>query len=144
MKKKINALFFIVMVALCFTLPVSATTKIDGDIENSIVTPYSLYHRSASATLSISSTGLATATGKIYGIPGTTTNTTVHLYLQKYTDGAWENVDDWISRGETVSRVLTKTKQVTKGYKYRVKASCYAYKDSAYEHVTKYSSSVTY
>ena len=103
-----------------------------------------MYYTNARASLSISSTGLATAVGKIYGISGTTTNTTVHLYLQKYTDGAWETVDDWISKGETVNRVLTKTKQVTKGYKYRVKASCYAYKDSAYEHVTKYSSSVTY
>jgi hypothetical protein len=101
-------------------------------------------YRSASALLGISSTGVATVTGAIYGMSGTTTKTTVHLYLQRYVNGAWEDVDDWVSSGETANRTLTKEKQVAKGYKYRTKASCYAYSGTKSEHVTKYSATVTY
>lgn len=102
------------------------------------------YSKSFSAELKISKDGIASATGEVYGIPGITTKTTVHLYLQRYKDGKWEDVDDWLSTGETVNRSLTKTKQVTKGYKYRAKASCYAYSGTKYEHVTKYSGTVSY
>ncbi len=102
------------------------------------------YYFSASAGLTISSSGMAEAKGKLTGLTGVTTKTTVHLYLQRYKDGKWENVDDWLSTGETVNRSLTKSKQVIKGYKYRAKASCYAYSGTKYEHVTKYSSAVNY
>ena len=102
------------------------------------------YHSAASATLSISSSGVATAKGSIVGILGTTTKTTVHLYLQRYEDGEWVDVDDWILSQNTVSSTLTETKSVDKGYKYRAKASCYAYSGSDYERVIKYSSEMTY
>ena len=102
------------------------------------------YHSAASATLSISSSGVATAKGSIVGILGTTTKTTVHLYLQRYEDGEWVDVDDWILSQNTVSSTLTETESVDKGYKYRAKASCYAYSGSDYERVIKYSSEMTY
>ena len=102
------------------------------------------YHSAASATLSISSSGVATAKGSIVGILGTTTKTTVHLYLQRYEDGEWVDVDDWILSQNTVSSTLTETKSVDKGYKYRAKASCYAYSGSDYERVIRYSSEIMY
>ncbi len=119
-------------------ISVSAATNEGGNAEI-----MSTYYRSANAFLNISG-GEATAKGNIYGYAGVTTKTTVHLYLQRYKDGKWENVDDWLSTGETVNRSLTKSKQVTKGYKYRAKASCYAYSGTKYEHVTKYSTAVSY
>ena len=103
-----------------------------------------MYYRSANATLIISTDGRATATGSITGLAGTTTKTTVHLYLQQYKSGKWENVDDWLDSGATVNRTLSKTKTVEKGYKYRTKASCYAYSGTKCEHVTKYSKAVSY
>lgn len=102
------------------------------------------YHSGASATLSISSKGVATAKGSIVGVIGTTTKTTVHLYLQRYEDGEWVDVDDWILSQNTVSSTLTETKSVDKGYKYRAKASCYAYSGSDYERVIRYSSEIMY
>lgn len=102
------------------------------------------YHSSADASLSISSSGVATAKGFIIGILGTTTKTTVHLYLQRYEDGEWVDVDDWTLSQNTVSTTLTETKSVDKGYKYRAKASCYAYSGSDYERVIKYSSEISY
>ena len=103
-----------------------------------------LYCHSVSANLTISSDGTAEATGKINGLIGTTTKTTVHLYLQQYKDGKWIDIGDWIDSGETVNRTLIKQKSVEKGYKYRAKASCYAYAGKNYEHITKYSGEVCY
>lgn len=132
---------FLCMLFLVSVMPVYA-------IETNAVKPeFELnyeYSKSVTADLRISKDGVASATGQVYGIPGTTTKTTVHLYLQRYKNGAWENVDDWLSTGETVNRSLTKSKQVTKGYMYRAKASCYAYSGAKCEHVTKYSSTVSY
>lgn len=73
-----------------------------------------------------------------------TTKTTVHLYLQKYEDGEWVDIADWISSNNSVNTTLVKTKSVDKGYTYRAKASCYAYSGSAYENVVRYSSEITY
>lgn len=103
-----------------------------------------LYYRSASATLGISSNGVAEVRGDIKGIIGTTTKTTVHLYLQQYENGDWVDVDDWLDSDETVNRTLTKQVTVEKGFKYRAKASCYAYSGTKCEHVTKYSAEVSY
>jgi hypothetical protein len=103
-----------------------------------------LYYKSASASLSISSSGTASLTGKITGYAGTTTKTTVHLYLQKYEDGDWVDVDDWILSNDAASTTLSETKSSLARGKYRAKASCYAYSGSDYERVIKYSSEVTY
>ncbi len=96
------------------------------------------------ALLVISSKGIAESTGKIVGIPGVTTKTTVHLYLQRIENGEWIDVDDWIASNEAVSTTITKTRAVDKGYTYRTKASCYAYSGKKYERVISYSSEIKY
>ena len=73
------------------------------------------------------------------GIHGVTTKVTIHLYLQQYSNGRWVNYDDWLETNEGISCTVSKT--VT-GYKYRAKASCYAYAGSDYEHIVKYSKEV--
>ena len=108
------------------------------------ISPMAMYYVTATANLSISSAGKATATGTISGLVGTTTKTTVHLYLQKYENGEWVDVEDWVESNETVNTSLTKTKSALARGKYRAKASCYAYSGSDYERVIKYSSEVTY
>lgn len=138
-KKKIIA-----SVLVCALLILSVIPAYGAIVNEEVVEPMALYYSTVSASLSISSSGIATAKGAIKGIPGTTTKTTVHLYLQQYKNGEWVDVDDWLETGEAVSRTLTKTKTVTKGYTYRAKASCYAYSGSKYEHVTKYSIEVKY
>ena len=134
----------VVSILICTLLTLSVIPVYGAVGNDEIVGPTAVYYSTVSANLSISSGGTATATGTIKGIPGTTTKTTVHLYLQQYKSGKWENVDDWLDSGATVNRTLSKTKTVEKGYKYRTKASCYAYSGTKCEHVTKYSKAVSY
>ncbi len=139
LKKSVKAIAVLSLLLILTVSPVSAAVNPGSGADT-----MALYYRSASASLEVEKDGMASLKGNINGISGITTKTTVHLYLQRYKDGVWEDVDDWLSTGETVNRSLTKTKQVTKGYKYRAKASCYAYSGTKYEHVTKYSDTVSY
>ncbi|MBR4862680.1 MAG: hypothetical protein IKU09_10825 [Firmicutes bacterium] len=138
MKRKLTAVCMTVVLLVITAVPAYAALP---DDEIGLMAEY---YMSARASLSISSSGIAEATGRITGKAGTTTKTTVHLYLQRYEDGEWVDVDDWILSQNTVSTTLTETKSVDRGYKYRAKASCYAYSGSDYERVIKYSSEMTY
>ena len=71
--------------------------------------------------------GVANVSGSMQGIRGTTTKVTVHLYLQQYSDGEWIDYDDWLESVEGISCTVNKNVAVPSGYKYRAKASCYAY-----------------
>ena len=138
LKRKLTAVCMMAVLLVITAVPVYAALPESG------IELMAEYHSAANATLSISSSGVATAKGSIIGILGTTTKTTVHLYLQRYEDGEWVDVDDWLLSQNAVSTTLTETKSVDRGYKYRAKASCYAYSGSDYERVIKYSSEVTY
>lgn len=138
-RKKVIVSVLICLIVVASVAPVYATI---GDGSDAGV--FALYYRDAKATLAIASNGTATARGSITGLVGTTTKTTVHLYLQQYKNGDWEDVDDWILSNDSVSTSIEKSKSVEKGYKYRAKASCYAYSGTKCEHVTKYSAEVSY
>lgn len=93
-------------------------------------------YSTASATISISGNAVKVGS-QIIGRAGKTSKTSIHLYLQQYKNGRWENVDDWTSTGATAARQLSKTKAVTKGHKYRAKAVCTAYVGSDKEIMTR-------
>lgn len=136
MRTKISILF------LLFVFVLSYTTFAYAAVSDNVSVMAENY-RSAGVDLSISS-GTATVKGSLTGIVGTTTTATVHLYLQQYNDGEWTNYEDWLESKDGANCTVTKTISVAKGYKYRAKASCYAYVGSKSEHVTRYSSEVTY
>ena len=100
-------------------------------------------YMAASASISLSENTVK-ANGTITGKLGQTTKTSINLYLQQYRNGSWVTIDNWTSSGNTESRSLSKSKTVTKGYKYRAKAVCTAYVGSDKETVTKYSKSISY
>ncbi len=106
--------------------------------------PMASNYRYAVARISISESGTATVSGTIDGYAGKTTKTSINLYLQKYTDGSWVNVEKWSKTKNSKSCSLTKTKSVSKGYKYRAKAVFRAYAGSNSEKVTRYSSTAKY
>ena len=139
MKKLIKIGLILCLLMAATVVPAYAAIGTGGEIS-----PMALYYSTAKATLTISSTGTASLTGKITGYEGTTTKTTVHLNLQKYENDNWIDVDDWILSTDTASTTLSKTKSSLPHGKYRAKASCYAYSGSDYERVIKYSSEVTY
>ena len=139
MKRKIKftiAIFCIAMLGTCTAAFAAINNESTYDV-------CAVNYTSASASISIYGK-TATCSGKIWGTTGKTTKTSVHLYLQKYKNGTWINVANWRSSGNTVNRTISKTKNISKGYKYRSKAVCYAYAGSKSEKVTKYSSIVSY
>ena len=137
MRKKVLGICLIA--CLVFASAISAYAAVPDTME-----PLAQYYFSVSASLTISSSGLAKPSGSIMGIAGTTTKTTVHLYLQRYEDGDWVDVDDWLVSNNSATTSAAGSKQVEKGYKYRAKASCYAYCGSDYERVIRYSSEIYY
>lgn len=77
MTKKFIVFIFTACIALtCFTCSVSAT------VSDPNIVPMSTYYRSAYSKIDISTNGTVTIKGSITGYRGTTTKTSVHLYLQ--------------------------------------------------------------
>lgn len=137
MQRRIVVLMLVCLLFTIGSVSAFAATEQSPDVEINAEN-----YNSAFAKLTISD-GKATASATIIGIVGKTTKTTITLYLQQYKDGKWVNVNttNWKNNG-TVTCSITKSKSVSKGYKYRTKAVCKAYIGSKSETVTKYSSSV--
>lgn len=132
-----------VLISVFLIISLSVSTAFGAIISDAKIVPMAENYSKAVASISISGNS-AKISGQIIGRTGKTIKTSIHLYLQQYKSGSWINVDDWTSSGETVARSLSKTKTLTKGYKYRAKAVCAAYVGSDKETVTKYSSTVSY
>lgn len=103
----------------------------------------STYTQSTKTSLSIVS-GQATATASLTGYPNTTTKVNIYIYLQRFQNGVWSNVNSAFQSFTGYRGTLQQKFSVTKGYSYRVYASYYAYSGSACENMTGYSSVVTY
>ena len=97
---------------------------------------------SASIFDSVIASGEANISATVTGKAGKTTKVTIHLYLQQYKNGKWTDYDDWLESKNGTSLTVSKTVTVPTGYKYRAKASCYAYAGNNCEHVIKYSAEV--
>lgn len=134
MKRTITAL--LVACVLLFSSISVASAAIFGS-----VAPMAENYLDAEARLKIVS-GTATVSGNMNGKMGITTKVTVHLYLQQYKDGKWVDYDDWLESKNGTGLTVSKTVTVPTGYKYRAKASCYAYAGNNCEHVVKYSGEV--
>lgn len=133
---------YLIVACLCVTLMISCTSVFAAANPLPGAETNADNYLSASANISADGTTV-TSSGNIVGKVGTTTRTTVNLYLQQYKNGAWTNFEVWSSTGYTVTRALSKSKVVTRGYKYRTKAVCSAYAGDKKETVTKYSGTIT-
>ena len=135
MTRRITVLMIVVLVAFSVATTAYASESVGERALN---------YATAKAQIDISGVGIASATGKIVGIKGVTTKTRVDLYLQQYKRGSWVTIGEWSETNNEVNITLVKTQRVTKGYKYRAKAVCYAYAGTKYEQVTKYSEEISY
>ena len=133
----------IAITSICLIMLLSVTTAFGAIASTPDIQPMAANYMAASASISLSGSAVK-ATGTITGKIGQTTKTSINLYLQQYRNGSWVTIDNWTSAGNTESRSLSKSKTVTKGYKYRAKAVCTAYVGSDKETVTKYSKSISY
>lgn len=129
------------LITTCLIMLFSVSTVFGAVVSDPEIEPMADNYSKATTSISISGSTV-TVSGQLIGRAGKTTKTSIHLYLQQYKNGSWVNLDDWTSTGETVTRTLSKTKTVTKGYKYRTKAVFAAYAGSNKETVTKYSDAV--
>lgn len=136
MKRTITVLL-VACVLLFSSLTVASASMFD------VIAPMADNYSNINVNLDIAS-GKAEVSATLYGRIGVTTKATIHLYLQQYKDGKWEDYDDWLKSENATSCALSKTISIPKGYTYRAKASCYAYAGSKSEHVIKYSSEVKY
>lgn len=139
LKRSMVAITTACIMFICMLLPVSA-----AEADEPGFSLMAANYRKASASISISDNGTASATGKMVGTAGHTTKISIHLYLQKYSSGKWTSVADWTGSKAASSYTLKKTKNVAKGCKYRTKAVLKAYAGSSAEKTTKYSTAVKY
>ena len=104
------------------------------------------YISSHTESLSISSTGTATAQSALTGYPGTTTKVVINMCLQQLNGGTWTTLSggSWSETFISYKGSMKKTKAVTKGYSYRVKAAYEAYNGTKKETATFYSATVKY
>ncbi|MDD3924923.1 MAG: hypothetical protein PHP11_07500 [Erysipelotrichaceae bacterium] len=101
-----------------------------------------VYVNQTMTNLSISSSGQATLTAQLIAVPGVTTQVWIFMYLERYSNGAWTSVNSWHQSYQSISGTLQRQTNVTSGYWYRVKASCFAYSGSESEHIIQYSNLV--
>ena len=99
-------------------------------------------HQLASTRLTIPSTGSAEATGQITGIPGVTTRVAIFLYLEIYVNSTWSVVASENQTYDSYLGSLQADFPVSSGYSYRIRASYYAFCDSASENLVRYSNIV--
>ena len=137
-----------ILIALLFSLvvPFSPLLQVNSEALSVDVPPTIqwVYVNQTMTNLSISSSGQATLTAQLIGVPGVTSQVWIFMYLERYSNGAWTSVNSWHQSYQSISGTLQRQINVTSGYWYRVKASYYAYSGSEYEHIIQYSNLVYY
>lgn len=137
-----------ILIALLFSLvvPFSPLLQVNSEALSVDVPPAIqwVYVNQTMTNLSISSSGQATLTSQLIGVPGVTSQVWIFMYLERYSNGAWTSVNSWHQSYQSISGTLQRQINVTSGYWYRAKASYYAYSGSEYEHIIQYSNLVYY
>lgn len=110
---------------LCLLLAVVLLTSGISVFADDGISPYYTGTATISASLSISTSGKATCTGKIHLYSSYTATLTVKL--QRYENGYWSTVKSWSTSDSTS---LSKSYYVTSGYSYRVVTSASVYNSS--------------
>lgn len=138
MRRVYKLLLLVCVVIILISVPATVAASTLPEFKIQAYNYVSVY-----ANLSITD-GKAKASATITGKTGITDKTSMQLFLQKYANQKWVTVDSWSAIGNTTTKSLSKTKAVTKGYKYRAKVVCVAYAGNNKESVTKYSRVVSY
>lgn len=111
---------------------------------SNVIRPMMTYIATASCFLYIDSDGNATVDAYVYGYPDTVTKTTITSYLQQYKNGSWVTIKSWSTSADFNFVSLYESAPITKGYKYRAKATVKAYSGSSVETRELTTSEATY
>lgn len=99
---------------------------------------------STTGSLSISSSGIAYVGADVISKVSNTTKVFLHVYLQQYVNGTWQNYKYWPASSQSDSCSLYQSVAVNKGYSYRVKVSSWVMANGNSEQIVAYSISKWY
>ena len=90
-----------IAVFLCLVIPLNHLAFADSLMYTleTYPTPDWAYINRTTTSLSITSTGEATATAQLVGIPGVTTEIWIFMGLERYSGGSWVTVNSWYQIG---------------------------------------------
>lgn len=111
--------------------------------DNDYISTYMDYISTASSSIYISK-GEATVSCSAYGYQGITTRVKIDASLQQYKNGKWTSIATFTNESNSYRVSISETSSITKGYKYRVKATVKAYNGSSVETRTVTSSEAKY
>ena len=140
-KKRFSvAILICVVLVLSMGSPMAAVSQqplTDSLISSGInPSPMLVYIHRAVTSLSISTSGLAVATGSLSGYIGETGEVWIYLYLEQYVNGTWVTYDSWSGFYQSYKGVLSGSCYVPRGYAYRVRGTYYAWSGNNYERMT--------
>ena len=147
-KKRFSvAILICVVLVLSMGSPMAAVSQplTDNLISSGInPSPMLVYIHRAVTSISISTSGLAVATGSLSGYAGETDEVWIYLYLEQYVNGSWVTYDSWSGFFQSYKGVLSGSCYVPHGYSYRVRGSYYAWSGNDYEQINGYTSARYY
>lgn len=148
-KKRMVKIFSLltIMFMLSFSLNVNAEEVNDNnDYSNEVVPGHEKterwsYTSSIGVALTIDTNGYSKATCTIEGYRNLTTKIITYVYLQKYVNGSWVNVDNFSRTDYSWDTVFEQPFSVyaSWGHDYRTYNSIYVYAGNSYEHIGAYS-----
>lgn len=125
--------------SLVLILSLNLSFGISAVAEENVVQPRLQYTNYVSTSFTEGAGGTLTCLAEAEGYSDLATKVTIKMELQKHNMIKWETVTTWTSTFNTYYGTLSKTKTVTTGGLYRVKATFTVYSGSAYETITAYS-----
>lgn len=142
MIKKIGTILLLLIVLM--VSPLQSVFGGPKEVSAMEFTINSAYTSGTVTSLSINSSGTATALCDIVGIRTVTTKVSIYAYLQQYVNGSWVSINAGYGQYPTYTGTLSFNTSVSKGYQYRVLVNYYAFSGEAYEITTDVSNVVYY
>lgn len=133
MFKKVVVLLLLMTMLSGMSIPVSALAQPGTINYNSEIVPTWAMIMNVRNGLEIKSDGKALMFSQITGYSGQVRNIRISAYLQRYVNGTWVTIKNWIQDYEGSSALWTKSWYVNKGYYYRLKTYFYIYSNGSQE-----------
>lgn len=135
----------LLVVLLCFLLMIIPVQEAFADSgSNQIIQPRNELTASTTGSLTISSSGTAYVGAEVISKVSNTTKVFLHVYLQQYVNGTWQNYRYWPASSQSDSCSLYQSVAVNKGYSYRVKVSSWVMANGNSEQIVVYTGSKWY
>ncbi|WP_353094131.1 hypothetical protein [Tissierella praeacuta] len=89
-------------------------------LQDRVISPQMTYISDAGSYITITSAGQAMVECYVLGNSSTVTKVNIKAELQQFTNGKWTTIETWTTSSNSYKVTLAKSRQVSKGYSYRV------------------------